>query len=406
MAVKPLPFQEQIDFFRGKVNIPTKRWTDLQKGMHARGFMVAGANRDDLLADFRAAVDKAITGESTLVDFRRDFDSIVSRHGWSYNGSPGWRSKVIYSTNVRTSYMAGRYAQLTDPDLIKSRPYWLYNHSDSVVHPRPLHVSWDGLVLTRDDPWWETHYPPNGWGCKCRVHAVSRGDLRRMGKAGPDKAPDNGTYTWTDPATGEVHQVPNGIDPGWDYNVGTAAFGQRIAQDEMDAWAAQGAAAWERLTPGDWRTHGRSEKIPADAPVASVGKSAATTAETEQILRDILGGGEKLYTLAGGGNNYPVLVNAEALASHLDPARARWLPFLEEAIEDPSEAWLSFERHRGTGQVALRARLIKSIATTQDRGLVVVLQARKGALESWTVVPTTDQAYINRQRAGKLIYGR
>lgn len=405
MAVDPLLFQEQIEFFRGKLNIPTERYTDVWKGEHAKGFMVAGANRDDLLADFRVAVDKTITGESTLPDFRRDFESIVARYGWSYNGSPGWRSKVIYQTNVRTSYMAGRYAQMTDPDLVKRRPYWMYKHSDSVMHPRPLHVSWDGLVLPWDAPWWQTHYPPNGWGCKCRVHALSREDLGRMGKTGPDTAPDNGTYEWTNKATGEVHRIPNGIDPGWDYNVGKAAYGQRIAQDAMDAWAAQGARAWERLTPGDWISAGRPAVIPVDAPVASVGMGAADAAGAEKILREMLGGEQKMYTLAGD-INYPIIVNAEALASHLDPERARWLPFLDESILTPFEAWLAFERHLGTGQIALRMRLIKVIDLGQDRGLLVVLQARRGALESWTVVPTTDQNYINRQRVGKLVYSR
>lgn len=27
----------------------------------------------------------------------------------------------------------------------------------------PLHVSWYVLVTHHDDPWWRTHFPPNGW---------------------------------------------------------------------------------------------------------------------------------------------------------------------------------------------------------------------------------------------------
>jgi hypothetical protein len=41
-------------------------------------------------------VDKAITGGTTLEDFRKDFDRIVAKHGWDYNGGRNWRSKVIY----------------------------------------------------------------------------------------------------------------------------------------------------------------------------------------------------------------------------------------------------------------------------------------------------------------------
>lgn len=44
-----------------------------------------------------------------------------------------------------------------------------------------------------------------------------------MGKTGPDTAPDDGTYEWTD-RQGKTHDVPVGIDPGWDYNCGKAAY--------------------------------------------------------------------------------------------------------------------------------------------------------------------------------------
>ena len=37
--------------------------------------MVAGANRDAIVADFRAAVEKAIAEGTTLEQFRKDFDT-------------------------------------------------------------------------------------------------------------------------------------------------------------------------------------------------------------------------------------------------------------------------------------------------------------------------------------------
>jgi uncharacterized protein with gpF-like domain len=157
-----MPFDEAIEFFRGKVNIPTQRWDDLREEMHAKGFMVAGANRDGVLSDFREAVDKAISQGTTLEEFQNDFDGIVKRHGWSYKGTRNWRSEIIYDTNVRTAYQVGRYRQMTDPDVANYRPFWEYMHTQS-SHPRPAHLAWVGTVLKMNDPWWNTHYPPNGW---------------------------------------------------------------------------------------------------------------------------------------------------------------------------------------------------------------------------------------------------
>lgn len=223
-----LPFAEQIAFFLGKLNIPTLAWTDVWRDAHDTGFMVAGAYKAELLADLREAVRKAIEDGTTIQEFRRDFDKAVQKNGWTYKGGRGWRTRVIYETNLRASYQAGRFAQLTDPDLLQSRPYWRYKHSEAVRFPRPEHQAWDGLILRHDDPWWEAHYPPNGWGCKCRVFAESGRTLeRRRGKSGPDQAPPVEYETKTVGTRGPSRTVtvPKGIDPGWDYTPGRTVAG-------------------------------------------------------------------------------------------------------------------------------------------------------------------------------------
>jgi hypothetical protein len=216
-----LPFDDAISFFRQKANVTSEKWTDVWREAHSRGFTVAGTTSEALLADFRAAIDKAISAGTTLAEFRKDFDTIVAKHGWSYNGTPGWRSRVIYETNLATAYSAGRYAQATDPDVLRVFPYWMYRHGGSAC-PRLQHLALDGLVLRADDPFWASHYPPNGWRCSCYTVSVSESGLRGMGKSGPDQSPTITYRDWRNPNTGEIHRVPNGIDPGFDYNPGMA----------------------------------------------------------------------------------------------------------------------------------------------------------------------------------------
>ncbi len=203
------PFNEQVAFFRQKLGnlVPTDSWTEVQKSAHDTGFMVAGAANADLLADLAAAVDKAISQGTTLDEFRRDFKSIAARNGWAYRGELNWRTQVIYHTNLATSYAAGRLAQLREAGY----SHWMYKHSGS-AHPRKQHLAWNGLTLPADDAWWRTHYPPNGWGCNCRVLGVDNPqDVERykgyMGSAPP---------ITIDPRTGE----PTGIDKGWGYMPG------------------------------------------------------------------------------------------------------------------------------------------------------------------------------------------
>ena len=212
------PFSEQVAAFRLRLGnlVPTSAWDDLQHSAHDRGFMVAGAMKADLLADLGAAVDRAITEGTGIEAFRKDFRDIVTRHGWhGWTGEgtakgEAWCTKVIYRTNMATSMAAGRWAQLVDGKF----KYLIYQHSGA-AHPRLNHLSWDGLVLPFDHAFWQTHYPPNGWGCGCKVRgAHTLAGARRVG-GDPDKPlPDN--WNSIDPKSGTLV----GVGKGWDYAPG------------------------------------------------------------------------------------------------------------------------------------------------------------------------------------------
>lgn len=395
-----LPFDEQIAFFREKVSLPTRAWNDLWQGMHARAFVVAGATKAELLADLRGAIDKAIAEGTTLEEFRKDFDGIVEKHGWSYKGGRGWRTRVMLETNIRTSYQAGRFKQMTDPETLRERPFWEYIHRDS-VHPRPLHVKWGGTVLRADDPWWRTHYTPNGWGCKCTVAALSHDDLEDLGKRGPDAAPDDGTYTWTDRRSGEVHEVPNGIDPGWAYNVGEAAWGRPMVEQALERRAAEGAGAWERLTPGDWQAAERPARLaPTQLPaIRPTDGSGWERAASERAM--LMTGGDQVYRV--GAWDVPVLVNGPALAARVEAQDAFYLSLLPVALTKPDEVWLAFERLRETGKVVMRVRAVKAVRVGSESRVAVATAGEGGVLESWEVLAADDLDAINAARVGELV---
>ncbi|GLK85697.1 phage head morphogenesis protein [Ancylobacter defluvii] len=223
-----LKFDEAIAYLRQKTNTTSEHWTDVYAAENVRAFTVAGAGTDALVGDFRKAVTKALETGTSLRDFRDDFDAIVDKHGWIHNGTPGWRSRIIFETNLSTAYSAGRYAQQTEPETLAAFPYWEYVHSGS-AHPREAHKALNGKIYRADDPWWDTYYPPNGWGCGCRVRPVSARGLARMGIRGPVlPAPTIETRQWVNPHTGEIKYVPVGIDPGFEHNPGRAWKAERV----------------------------------------------------------------------------------------------------------------------------------------------------------------------------------
>lgn len=249
---KATPFAEQLDFFRRKLALPSERYDDIARAAHDRAFIVAGAANADLVNDLRGAIERSIRDGRGLEAFRKDFNSIVLKHGWvgwTGEGSAAgfaWRTRIIYQTNMSTSYAAGRYAQLKNPALLALRPYWKYVHADGVAHPRPLHVSWHGLVLRHDDAFWDTHYPPNGWMCHCRVTAVDGFEFETAKAAGRTTPPEG--WQTVDPKTG----APVGIDKGFDYAPGASAarpLKDMIDQKLINLDAPVGAAMYDTLRP-------------------------------------------------------------------------------------------------------------------------------------------------------------
>ncbi|MDC8804225.1 phage minor head protein [Halomonas pacifica] len=243
------PFDEQVAFFRARLAnlVPTQRWDDIRREAHDSSFVVAGATKASLLADLAAAVDRSISEGQSLEQFRRDFRDTVQRHGWhNWTGEgsvagEAWRTRVIYTTNARTSYAAGRRAQIREGGFA----YRVYRHGGS-AEPRPQHLAWDGLTLPADHPFWDTHAPPNGWGCSCyELGARSESGARRLG-GNPDKALP-ADWDATEARTG----APPGIDRGWDYAPGDSVQDAvRAARDTLARLPAPLSAAvirdWQR----------------------------------------------------------------------------------------------------------------------------------------------------------------
>jgi len=390
-----LPFKEAIDFFKGKLNLPTQTWQDIWQGSHAKAFVVAGAMKHDLLVDLRKAVDAAISDGKSIGWFKKEFNTIVAKHGWAHKGKASWRANVIYQTNMRQSYNAGRYQQLQHFD------YWQYQHGDS-RYPRPMHLSWHKLVLPKHDPWWSTHFPQNGWGCKCRVYGRSKQYINRK-KININKPPKDGLIDWTDKATGEVHQIPKGIDPSFDYSVGEANLGKRLSTKQMNEWQAKKADTWQSLTTGNYKSLGLVEKLPVVKITTPLAPAAQSVDELMSTTVKVFG---QELILSGPNKFLSVYVNSASLVEHIgkDLHRSRFLPLLPDLINAPQEVWASFEKHLGTGKVELRLRYIKEVKVAKDKSLLLVAQVVKGLIEAWTFVPVRPGAYINKQRKGILLF--
>ncbi len=407
-----LPFKEAIDVFARKVNLPTARSDDLRHGAHVRAFSVAGVMRDDILATFRAEIERSMREGGDIASFRKVFDEVVDRTGWRFKGRGrtvderrAWRAAIIFKTNIRTSYMAGRWTQLTDPAFVALKPYWRYRHND-VRYPRPLHVSWDGRVMRWNDPWWRVHFPPNGWGCQCDVEALGERQLARLGKSGPDPAPPDDVYEAKDPRTGAPEIRHPGIDRGWEYNVGEAAtagtvpaelatplppFGDPVRQPaNLPPLPPATSVDGSRLMP---------EGLPeADYVAAFLGEFGATPDRPVE-WRDRSGGiitiDRQLFELRDG--TFPPSLKVTK------NGREIYVREIARAIMEPDEIWAEWVKSE-TGPV-LRRTYLRRLLLPGGRSIFVRFEWAK---TGWFGVTGFDTraSYLETRRSGALLYRR
>jgi SPP1 gp7 family putative phage head morphogenesis protein len=251
--------EKAIEYFKAKGLRPTFSYADMLGRAHDEAFTVAKMMDLDLLKQVRDSLDAALANGQTFGEWKKELAPILKAAGWwgeadmidpatgnlvrARLGS-AWRLETIFRTNLQTAYAAGVWRQIESQADVA--PFLLYDAVDD-YRTRPAHAAWDSTVLTVSSPWWHTHYPPNGWNCRCSVIQLDREQLRDMGLTPRTEPPTDGTVQWTNPRTGNVERVPVGIDPGFDRNAGDTSAGairelllekvKTIQPDALDAVA-------------------------------------------------------------------------------------------------------------------------------------------------------------------------
>ena len=242
-----------VDYLQAKGYNITWNWQEQLEEAHARAFTVAKATRAEILETLRQATTKAIEQGVPEREFIKNLEPKLREMGWWGKqvivdsqgnaemvqlGSPR-RLRTILRTNKLTAYHAGRYAeQMANTD---EQPYWQYVAvRDS--RTRASHLALHGKIYRYDDPIWEAFYPPNDWGCRCRVRALSEFRLKKQGLtvsqsdgkietdwvlAGVDKRTGEETHTKISRFSTEKGIIKTGA--GWNYNVGKSAVGNDVA---------------------------------------------------------------------------------------------------------------------------------------------------------------------------------
>ena len=305
------PPRSVADFVRNKDLRPDLDYSVMAPDDHVAAFTVAGITREDLLGSVKAAIQLAIENGETFASFRRDLEPLLVREGWLEAGDArnSRRLRTIYQSNIRSARAAGQWqrAQRTK----RALPFFLYELGPSEVH-RVEHAAKEGLILPVDDPFWNEWFPPNGWGCKCRLRQISEAEARRRGYRGQD-APRIRRVRHVD-ADGTVRSAPRGIDPSWAGNPGRARMANLAALLDRKAgtldYSARKASALDALATPLVRSFLDGERQADMLPPIPVAALPDDVASSAKNLIEPGSGGSLLFTSRQMRTHNPANIDA------------------------------------------------------------------------------------------------
>ncbi len=381
--------KEAIKYLEQKGYKLTFNYQEMMHEAHHKAFTVAKITRLDLLADIKESLLKALKDGKSFAAWKKDIAPILQKKGWwgkveASDPKTGEvktifvgkrRLKTICYTNARVAYQVAKAKKYySDPNVAYLRYIAVLDQKT-----RPSHKALHGTILPKDDDFWRTHYPPNGWNCRCRVRAV----------------PAHKKVEPTDKST-----LPKGaVDPDWAYDVREGRFFDRFSANDV-----------ETISQSDYKDFGlpsASEIKEHDLPPAPPKlPKASTKKEALQILKDEILGNKSWIQVATPITD--VLID-EALLRHSiednKDHREVYAKFILPTLQDPDEIWAHRSKTKKERYFKKRYRFIKLFKEQKENILAVTELKRDGSL-FWTFFKISKLKKVDEYRKGILMYWR
>lgn len=437
-----LPPDDMVEFFRSKGIYPVSaRWDDVWQEEHARAFTVAKMMDRTLLERVRSSLDDVIANGGTFEQWKAGIIPQLQQAGWwdkienrpeltgvDYPVFVGEaRLRTIYNTNLRMARAAGQWKRIQSRKAVA--PYLRYS-AIMDTRTRPLHREWHGTILPVDHPWWDTHFPPCGWNCRCTVMQLSERDLARQGWKVTDTPPSSRLKSWRR-SNGAVVQVPEGIDPGFAYNPGKAHL-LGLAPGPID-----GALSAPLIGPGRKPPHEspaqrtarlqRVAELPSMPAAREVGKDLLLPRDTPpdaaiqrfldhfgdrgitdgvvRLIEDVAGEplviSDSFFYRGGVAGQGPIKLDDQGF-------RTEHLLLLAEALLSPDEIWWAWEWFDALGRWQLRRRyLARFVIDGEQRTIILSMNTGAAGWEGVSAfLSKRGDNYLANQRGGVLAWRR
>lgn len=167
-SVSIRPHAEAAALIRGKAVVARNVYFGLLPELRGRAFTVSGMEGAQTLQRIRDEIASlAMGGETGTWDrvkerLAADLDSHLGAQAEQ-------RATVLLRLHGFAAFQASAW-RVAQEDEDTTHLQYLATEDDRV---RDAHLALNGIVLPKDDPFWDRHYPPWEWGCRCRVRPMN-----------------------------------------------------------------------------------------------------------------------------------------------------------------------------------------------------------------------------------------
>lgn len=163
-------FKEAVEYFRSRIPRTGYQLDSLEDVEREQAFSVAGVAKLDIVTQVWEALDRAIASGTSFDTFKKSVGKELTK---AWGEERPYRVETIFRTNVQTAYNAGRWEQMTDPEVRELRPFFRYlailDTRTTVLICRPI----ANTVLPQSHSFWRSHWPPLHFSCRSTILAIT-----------------------------------------------------------------------------------------------------------------------------------------------------------------------------------------------------------------------------------------
>lgn len=175
------PHREAISLIRDKPALTREVFDRLLPELRVRAFTVTGIEAAQLLQRLRDEIATLPAGQT--------WDQVKANVADALPFEPEAaerRAELLLRIHGFQAFQAAVW-QVAQADPETTHLQYLTMEDERV---RPAHRALDGVVLPKDDPFWEDHLPPWDWGCRCRVRPLNARQVDQIRRADLRKRPE------------------------------------------------------------------------------------------------------------------------------------------------------------------------------------------------------------------------